>query len=57
MEWINVNFFDTIEAVKTWLLLNVLVPVKRLLLEPALDRRGRRRGPRRLAAGGPRLGA
>ena len=30
--WMNVNFFDTFEAFKTALLLNVLVPVKRLLL-------------------------
>ena len=29
--WINVNFFDQIEAVKNALLLNVLVPVKRFL--------------------------
>ncbi len=32
MEWINVHFFDTIEAIKSWLLLNLMVPVKRLLL-------------------------
>lgn len=30
--WINVNFFDAIEAVKTAVLLNVLVPFKRFLL-------------------------
>ncbi len=29
---INVNFFDHLEAVKTFLLLNVLIPVKRFLL-------------------------
>jgi len=29
--WINVNFFDTIEAVKNALLLNVLIPFKRFL--------------------------
>lgn len=29
--WINVNFFDTFEAVKNAVLLNVLVPFKRLL--------------------------
>jgi glycine betaine/proline transport system permease protein len=33
VEWINVNFFDELEAIKTWLLLHVLIPVKRFLLE------------------------
>ncbi|HEX5795384.1 MAG TPA: ABC transporter permease subunit, partial [Geminicoccaceae bacterium] len=32
MAWINVHFFDTIEAVKAWLLINLMVPFKRLLL-------------------------
>ena len=32
IKWINVNFFDYIEAVKTWLLLNLMVPFKRFLL-------------------------
>ena len=32
VSWINVNFFDELEAVKSWLLLNVLIPVKRFLL-------------------------
>jgi glycine betaine/proline transport system permease protein len=31
VEWINVNYFDTIEAVKNAVLLNVLVPFKRFL--------------------------
>ncbi len=31
VRWINVNFFDVLEAVKNALLLNVLVPFKRLL--------------------------
>lgn len=31
--WINVNFFDELEAVKTFLLLNLLIPVKRFLLQ------------------------
>jgi glycine betaine/proline transport system permease protein len=31
VEWINVNFFDTIEAVKNAVLLNLLVPFKRFL--------------------------
>ncbi len=32
MEWINVHFFDTIEAIKSWLLIHLMVPLKRLLL-------------------------
>jgi glycine betaine/proline transport system permease protein len=32
MEWINIHFFDTIEAIKAWLLINLMVPLKRLLL-------------------------
>ncbi len=32
VRWINVNFFDQIEAVKNALLLNVLIPFKRFLL-------------------------
>ena len=31
--WINVNFFDTLEAIKNAVLLNVLIPFKRLLGE------------------------
>ncbi len=31
VQWINVNFFDTFEAVKNFFLLNILVPFKRLL--------------------------
>ena len=31
IKWINVNFYDTLEAVKTWLLFNLLIPVKRFL--------------------------
>jgi len=30
--WINIHFFDTLEAVKTALLLNVMIPVKRFLI-------------------------
>ncbi len=30
--WINVNYFDTLEAIKNALLLNVLIPFKRFLL-------------------------
>lgn len=30
--WLNVNFFDTFEAVKTAILLNFMIPLKRLLL-------------------------
>ena len=32
VKWINVTFFDQIEAVKTFLLVNLLVPFKRFLL-------------------------
>lgn len=32
VKWINVNFFDAIEAVRTWLLLNLMNPVKQGLL-------------------------
>jgi glycine betaine/proline transport system permease protein len=32
VEWINVNFFDGIEAAKNAILLNVLIPIKRFLL-------------------------
>jgi len=32
VEWINVNYFDAIEAVKNAVLLNLLVPFKRFLL-------------------------
>lgn len=31
VEWINVNYFDTLEAIKNTLLINVLIPFKRLL--------------------------
>jgi glycine betaine/proline transport system permease protein len=32
VQWINVKFFDELEAVKTFVLLNLLVPVKRFML-------------------------
>ncbi|HEX9905395.1 MAG TPA: ABC transporter permease subunit [Propylenella sp.] len=32
VQWLNVHFFDTFEAIKTAVLLNVLVPVKRFML-------------------------
>ncbi len=32
VKWINVNFFDELEGIKTFLLINLLVPVKRFLL-------------------------
>ncbi|MGH6924575.1 MAG: ABC transporter permease [Propylenella sp.] len=32
VRWLNVNFFDTFETLKTALLVNVLVPVKRFML-------------------------
>src|SRR5690606_1026453 len=30
--WINTNWFESIDAAKNWMLLNLLVPVKRFLL-------------------------
>lgn len=33
VKWINVNFFDVLEAIRTTLLLHVLVPTKRFLAE------------------------
>ena len=33
VEWINVNYFDQLEAFKTALVLNVLIPFKRFLLQ------------------------
>lgn len=32
VQWINVNFFDVFDAVKTFLLLNLLLPIKRFML-------------------------
>ncbi len=32
VKWINVNYFDQLEAVKTFLLLNLMIPFKRFLL-------------------------
>lgn len=32
VQWINVNFFDVFDAVKTFTLLNLLLPVKRFML-------------------------
>ncbi len=32
VKWLNVNYFDQFEAVKTFLLLNVMIPIKRFLL-------------------------
>jgi glycine betaine/proline transport system permease protein len=57
VRWINVNFFDTLDAIKSALLLNVLIPVKRFmvaqtwpLLAAALAFAGWRLGGARLAA-------
>lgn len=33
VSWININFFDELDAAKSWLLLNILIPTKRFLLE------------------------
>ena len=51
MAWINVHFFDTIEAVKAWLLINLMVPFKRLLLGLPWLAVVAAAGARRLAAG------
>ncbi len=32
VKWININYFDQLEAVKTFLLLNIMIPLKRFLL-------------------------
>ncbi|WP_439541580.1 ABC transporter permease [Hyphomicrobium sp.] len=32
VKWININFFDVFDAVKTFVLLNILLPVKRFML-------------------------
>ena len=32
VSWVNVNFFDQLNALKTWLLLNLMVPTKRFML-------------------------
>ncbi len=32
MKWLNISLFDTIETIKTWVLLNLMVPVKRLFI-------------------------
>ena len=31
IRWINVSFYDALEATKTWLLFNLLIPIKRFL--------------------------
>ncbi len=32
VSWININFFDELDAVKSWLLLNLMIPIKRFML-------------------------
>ncbi len=32
VSWINIHYFDELDAVKSWLLLNVLIPFKRFLI-------------------------
>lgn len=56
VKWININFFDLIEAMRTWLLLNIMNPVKQGLLGApwlailgALTLTGYQLGGRRLA--------
>ena len=57
VRWFNVNYFDTMDAIKSALLLNVLIPIKRfmvaqtwLLVTAALGFAGWRLGGARLAA-------
>jgi glycine betaine/proline transport system permease protein len=57
VRWFNVNFFDTMDAIKSALLLNVLIPIKRfmvaqtwVLVTAALAFAGWRLGGARLAA-------
>ena len=57
IKWINVNFYDVLEAIKTWLLFNLLIPVKRFLttvpwpaVVAAVTIAGHRLGGWRLAA-------
>ncbi|MEX1060451.1 MAG: ABC transporter permease subunit, partial [Methyloceanibacter sp.] len=57
VRWFNVHFFDTMDAIKSALLLNVLIPIKRfmvaqtwLLVTAALGFAGWRLGGARLAA-------
>ncbi|MDP6029116.1 MAG: ABC transporter permease subunit [Arenicellales bacterium] len=33
VKWININFFDQLEAIKTFILINIMMPVKRFLLK------------------------
>ena len=56
VRWINIHFFDTLDAIKSALLLNVLIPIKRfmvaqtwLLVPAALAFAGWRLGGARLA--------
>jgi len=56
VKWINIHFFDTLDAIKSALLLNVLIPIKRfmvaqtwLLVTAALAFAGWRLGGARLA--------
>jgi hypothetical protein len=53
--WININFFDTLEAIKNAMLLNVLIPFKRFLGGLPWARRDRTAG--RLPASGSVAGA
>ena len=62
VQWINVNFFDELEAVKTFVLLNLLVPVKRFMLGlpwpggPHLERLAQGGDASRIALPRPLLG-
>ena len=56
IEWLNVNFFDTLEAIKTWVLVNLLVPVRRASCGHALAGGAPRRRAGLAAIGGRRRG-
>lgn len=32
IQWLNVNYFDTFEALKTWMLVNFMLPVRRVMV-------------------------
>ncbi len=32
MKWLNINLYDALEAMKAWLLINIMIPFKRFLL-------------------------
>ncbi len=57
VRYINVNYFDELEAVKTFLLLNVMVPLKRFLIDLPWPAVAALLGMAGYSLGGWRLGA